>query len=74
VRSFIPSWRAYLHRIGSHQSALLLALVYIGVVVPTALARRILRRPSLLERAIGSPVWHDRVDRPATLDDLRRMY
>ena len=73
VRGFVARWRVYLARVGHHQTGILLTLLYVAVVVPIAVLRRLSLRAPLLD--IGpTPRWNPRSERPPTVDDLRRMY
>ena len=69
-------WLALSHAIGSIVSRVLLAIVFFGIVTPTGLVRRLLRKDSLRLRAFkasGESVLVAR-DHVFTARDLERPY
>jgi len=51
MKDFVHDWRHFLELVARRQTEVLLALVYLVLVLPTSLVRRILFRPALLAAA-----------------------
>ncbi len=67
---FTDAWRRYLELVARRQTEVMLALVYVLLVVPTAAVRRILGRPSLFASAAVGWIAH----RDPKADDVKRMF
>ncbi len=67
---FFDSWRQYLELVARRQTEVMLALVYVLLVMPTAAGRRILGRPSLFATAAGGWITHH----DSKPDDVKRMF
>lgn len=67
-----PSWRRFLHAVGSYQSRLALSLFYFTLVAPFALIARLSQDPlGLNTRETGDSHWRGR---DSDRDDLSRPY
>ena len=73
MRDFRARWGAYLARVGHREAEIMLVALFFLVVLPVAVVRRISLRRPLLDSG-SSPSWIPRGDRPATFDELRRMF
>jgi hypothetical protein len=67
------AWRAYAKRAGQYQTRLLLALVYVVVVGPMALAAR-LAGTKLLDIDHQTGGWLKRPSPDCSLDGMRRQF
>jgi hypothetical protein len=74
-RQLWQAWNAYLNRASAYQSTLLLNVVYLLIVGPSALAARLagtqLMDVSMRDR---DSYWLPRRREPLTLDELRRQF
>jgi hypothetical protein len=66
-------WKRIAFRIGHFQSRLLLSLVYFILVGPFALPLRLFADSQHLRRRESTTHWLPREDRPATLDEARKL-
>jgi hypothetical protein len=74
-RQLWQAWNAYVKRASAYQSALLLNVVYLLIVGPSALAARLVGTQLMdVSTRDRDSYWLPRRREPLTLDELRRQF
>ena len=73
LRKVWERWKVIAHTIGTVQARLVLGIIYVVVVGPVALARRLVADPLGLRRTPRATYWTPRPPAAPTLDAARRQ-
>lgn len=73
LRQLWEGWKNVAHWIGDKQTTLIYTVLYVLIVGPLAIVRRLFTDPLQYRRRGSVSFWVPRLERPATLEEARRQ-